>query len=132
MDAVSIETQEENDLIIKFIKANDVDYIWTSGRECDFKGCEDRKDLLPLNINGWFWSSNRKMIAPTNKIPPEWKSNPWSQTGHKKTPQPDNAEFDVNQTSEPCMAILNNIYMDGIKWVEKIYSFFYQLTRFLI
>ena len=38
MDAVSIETQEENNLIFKLIQENDVPYIWTSGRLCDFNG----------------------------------------------------------------------------------------------
>ena len=43
--------------------------------------------------------------------------NPWSSTGHKKQPQPDNAEFDINQTSESCLSVLNNVYNDGIAWV---------------
>lgn len=38
MDAVSIETQEENNLVYKLIQENDVPYIWTSGRLCDFNG----------------------------------------------------------------------------------------------
>lgn len=38
MDAVSIETQEENNLIYKLIQENDSPYIWTSGRLCDFNG----------------------------------------------------------------------------------------------
>lgn len=38
MDAVSIETQEENNLIFKLIQEKDVPYIWTSGRLCDFNG----------------------------------------------------------------------------------------------
>lgn len=38
MDAVSIETQEENNLVYKLIQENDVPYIWTSGRLCDFSG----------------------------------------------------------------------------------------------
>lgn len=38
MDAISIETQEENNLIYKFIQENDIPYIWTSGRLCDFNG----------------------------------------------------------------------------------------------
>lgn len=136
MDAVSIETQEENNLIFKLIQENDVPYIWTSGRLCDFNGknyknkfessiillietgCEGRKDLLPKNLNGWFWSANREKIQPTNRNPVGFGYNPWSQTGHKKVPQPDNAEFDINQTSESCLSILNNVYNDGIAWVR--------------
>lgn len=47
---------------------DDVPYIWTSGRLCDFKGCESRKDLEPRNILGWFWSANREKISPTNTV----------------------------------------------------------------
>lgn len=32
MDAVSIETEEENKIIYDLIRNNDVPYIWTSGR----------------------------------------------------------------------------------------------------
>lgn len=45
-----------------------------------------------------------------------WGYNPWSQTGHKKQRQPDNAEFDINGTTESCLSILNNVYNDGIAW----------------
>lgn len=48
--------------------ADDVPYIWTSGRLCDFKGCEGRKDLEPKNLFGWFWSANREKISPTNQV----------------------------------------------------------------
>lgn len=96
--------------------SDDVPYIWTSGRLCDFKGCEGRSDLEPKNIFGWFWSANREKIFPTNQTPAGWGYNPWSQTGHKKQRQPDNAEFDINGTTESCLSILNNVYNDGIAW----------------
>ena len=54
----------------------DIPYIWTGGRKCNFKGCE-RKDLQPAIINGWFW-------APTNKRIPNkrrCKFCDWSRTG---------------------------------------------------
>ena len=35
-----------------------VPYFWTSGRLCDFDGC-DRPDFFPKNLNGWFWSANQ-------------------------------------------------------------------------
>lgn len=76
MDLVSLESQEENNLIFKLIQQNDVPYIWTSGRLCDFKGCEGRTDLEPKNIFGWFWSNNREKIQATNKIPTNWGYNP--------------------------------------------------------
>lgn len=115
-DLVALETQEKNNLIFRLIQTNDVPYIWTAGRLCDFKGCEGRTDLEPKNLYGWFWSSTREKIQPTNQIPQGWGYNPWSQTGHKKIPQPDNAEFDINQTSESCLSVLNNVYNDGIAW----------------
>lgn len=122
MDAVSIETQEENNLIYRLIQQNDVPYVWTSGRLCDFQGCENRTDLIPKNIYGWFWSANREKIQATDKIPNGWGYNPWSKTGHKKKPQPDNAEFDINQTVEACLSVLNNVYGDGIAWHGKFFT----------
>lgn len=116
MDAVSIEFQAENDYIIKFMQINNITDFWTSGRLCDFDGCENRTDLIPKNIFGWFWSGNRAKIFPTNKRPPNWNYNPWSQTGYAKKPQPDNAEYDVNMTVEACMIVANNAYDDGVKW----------------
>ena len=99
-----------------YLLTDDVPYIWTSGRLCDFKGCENRRDLEPKALYGWFWSANRNKMAPTNQVPEGWSFNPWSQTGHKKVRQPDNAEFDINGTSESCMSVLNNVYKDGISW----------------
>jgi len=116
MDLVSLETQEKNNMIFRLIQQNDVPYIWTSGRLCDFKGCENRPDLEPKNVLGWFWSASREKMAPTNQTPNNWNYNPWSSTGHKKQKQPDNAEFDINGTTESCLSILNNVYNDGIAW----------------
>jgi hypothetical protein len=122
MDLVSIETPSENDLIEELIKGDDLAYIWTSGRLCNFKGC-DRDDLQPVAVNGWFWSGSGVKMAPTNSTPPGWSYQPWSDTGHKtqfnngvKVAQPDNAEFEINGSVEACMGILNDIYQDGVKW----------------
>ena len=71
-------------------------YTWTSGRLCDFDGC-DRPDLQPVVINGWFWTGSNKKIAPTNRVPKDWDYKPWSSTGHLKKDQPDNAEFGINK-----------------------------------
>jgi hypothetical protein len=38
MDTVSIEFEEENNIIFDLLKDNNLKYIWTSGRLCDFKG----------------------------------------------------------------------------------------------
>lgn len=116
MDAVNIEFEVENDILIRLMKENNITGFWTSGRLCDFDGCENRTDLIPKNIFGWFWSGNRAKIFPTNKHPEGWTYNPWSRTGHKKKPQPDNAEYEVNMTVEACMAVLNDAYKDGVKW----------------
>lgn len=83
---------------------------------CDFKGCENRPDLEPKSVNGWFWSATRGKISATNQTPATWTYNPWSKSGHKKQPQPDNAEFDINGTVESCLSVLNNVYGDGIAW----------------
>jgi len=121
MDLVSLETPSEHELIEKFIKDNDLPYVWTSGRLCNFKGC-DREDLQPPTVNGWFWSGSGVKMAPTNSTPPGWSYQPWSFTGHKtqfvshNVSQPDNAEFDINGSVEACMGVLNDIYDDGIKW----------------
>ena len=121
MDLVSLETPSENEMIEKFIRDNDLPYVWSSGRLCNFKGC-DREDLQPATVNGWFWSGSGVKMAPTNSTPPGWSYQPWSFTGHKtqfvshNVSQPDNAEFDINGSVEACMGVLNDIYDDGIKW----------------
>lgn len=75
MDLVTLETQEKNNLIFRLIQTNDVPYIWTSGRLCDFKGCENRPDLEPKSVNGWFWSSSRQKIEPSSRVPTGWGKN---------------------------------------------------------
>lgn len=62
-----------------------VKYIWTSGRLCDFKGC-NRPDLLPNEINGWFWTAELQKLAPTTNR----QQNDWSEGGGIGKPQPDN------------------------------------------
>ena len=64
-----------------------VRYIWTSGRKCNFNGC-DRPDLQPQNINGWFWSGSGAKIGPTTQR----NSGDWSNTGGFGQAQPDNRE----------------------------------------
>jgi len=112
MDAVSIETIEENDMVNEVIRTAKLPFVWTSGRLCDFKGC-NRPDLEPKNILGWFWSGSGVKIAPTNASPAGWGYNPWSATGHLSIPQPDNAEFGINNTTESCLAVLNSVYKKG-------------------
>jgi len=114
MDLVSFETRQEYDWVKGFINGN-VPYFWTSGRLCDFDGC-DRPDFFPKNINGWFWSANQARLAPTNS---NSAFHDWSRTGGFQPPkaQPDNREqIQRGGETESCMAVLNNFYGDGIKW----------------
>ena len=40
--------------------------VWTSGRLCDFDGCENSEHVKPVPVKGWFWSSNNmKMVDVT-------------------------------------------------------------------
>lgn len=88
-----------------------VKYIWTSGRLCDFKGC-DRPDLLPTNVNGWFWTAELQKLAPTT----DRLQNDWSAGGGIGLPQPDNRELQQGGANENCIAVLNNFYNDGVHW----------------
>ena len=53
MDLVSIETRNENEFLKRRMIQGGVRYFWTSGRKCNFDGCE-RADLQPAIVNGWF------------------------------------------------------------------------------
>ncbi|KYN34366.1 hypothetical protein ALC56_11473 [Trachymyrmex septentrionalis] len=111
MDLVSLETSAENEFIKSHIVQNNIKYIWTSGRLCDFKGC-DRPDLQPLHINGWFWTAELQKLAPTN----DRSQNDWSESGGIGKPQPDNREALQGGAPENCLAILNQFYNDGVNW----------------
>ena len=79
MDLVSFETRQEYDWVKGFIDGgvniiklhynnchihdpdqNDakVPFFWTSGRKCNFDGC-DKPEFFPKLVNGWFWSANQ-------------------------------------------------------------------------
>lgn len=116
MDTVSIETEEEYELVKQIMEVHELPYIWTSGHVCDFPECKNKNDMLPLSENGWFWTANMEKV-PNTKYPGEfWNYVPWSQTGYFKEPQPDDAEFDINGMHESCLAVLYNVYKDGIQW----------------
>ncbi|KAJ1528667.1 hypothetical protein ONE63_007061 [Megalurothrips usitatus] len=112
MDSISPETSVENEYIKKKLVDDKVKYIWTSGRLCDFKGCEERVDLKPLNVNGWFWTAELKKLAPTT----DRTQNDWGYSGGINKPQPDNRELIQGGAPENCLAILNNFYNDGVHW----------------
>lgn len=108
MDSISIETQKEFNMVKKVLQDFLVGYLWTSGHVCDSPECGKQ--------NQWFWTHNNKKLPAANKKPVGWLVNPWSQTGFKQLPQPDNAEFEVNGKNESCLAVLHNVYDDGIKF----------------
>lgn len=76
------------------VKSDGVKYIWTSGRKCDFDGC-NRADLQPTIVNGWFWSGSEAKVPPTDQR----ALGDWSNTGGDGRPQPDNREDDVRYTT---------------------------------
>lgn len=91
MDTISIVSQEEFNLVKATLEEFRVGYIWTSGHVCDKPACDHGPS------NAWFWTDNNLVMAAANGNPPGWLENPWSQTGFKKLPQPDNAEFEINR-----------------------------------
>ncbi|XP_030749821.1 uncharacterized protein LOC115877693, partial [Sitophilus oryzae] len=117
MDLVSLETKEKNEWLKLAIARDDVDEVWTSGRICDFNGC-NRPDLLPKDVNGWFWTSIFAKLPPTT----DRISNDWSETGELGKRQPDNREYSINRKLESCLAVFNNKYNDGIKWHDAVCS----------
>lgn len=113
METVTFDSQEKFDFFKTYIEKQNISFFWTSGRLCDFDGCEGRWDLLPKRVKGWLWSATQEQLADTNKTPPGkkieilmnnwnkltdeirfhlgWSYQPWSFTGVRKKPQPDNA-----------------------------------------
>ncbi|KAE8749902.1 C-type lectin [Frankliniella occidentalis] len=111
MDLVSLESQEENDFIKERVSKANQNYVWTSGRKCNFKGCE-RPDLQPVSVYGWFWTGSlSRMPATTDRLDSDWSDN-----GGFGRPQPDDREHFQGGPEEECLAILNNLYDDGIHW----------------
>lgn len=70
METVTFEEQEKFDFFKDFITKSDIKFVWTSGRLCDFAGCEGRWDLLPKIKKGWLWSANQAAIHDTSVKPP--------------------------------------------------------------
>lgn len=111
MDTLSIDSQQEFEMVKKFLEYYLVDFIWTSGHVCDSNdGCGE------INLSKWYWTHNKAMLDPAETNPLGWEFNPWSHTGFRQEAQPDNAEFYVNGKNESCLAVLHNVYDDGIKF----------------
>ena len=111
MDTMSIDSQQEFQMVENMLKDYLVGYIWTSGRVCDSGDACDEVDL-----SKWYWTHNNAQLGAVDRNPPGWQFNPWSPTGYFKKPQPDNAEFFVNGKNESCLAVLHNVYDDGVKF----------------
>jgi len=110
MDLVSFERPGEYDQV-KAAMTSQVRDFWTSGRLCDFGNECQRQDLLPSNINGWFWSALQTDRSGAAKMPAtnnRHANNDWSHTGGRRVAQPDG--------DGSCMAVMNNAFGDGIKW----------------
>merc|ERR1712029_1266848 len=65
MDLVSLETPTEHELIEKFIKDNDLPYVWSSGRLCNFKGCDRETSSLQQLMDGSGLVQESKWHPPT-------------------------------------------------------------------
>ncbi|CAG0904727.1 unnamed protein product [Darwinula stevensoni] len=94
MELVALDTRSKEEFIKaqisedhKFGLVNDT---WTSGRLCDFKGCE-RSDRL----TGWYWASSSVPIPPKGKGFTDWGA------AGTRGPQPDNAN-----APEDCIALV--------------------------
>merc|ERR1712115_581734 len=104
-DLVGLETQDEAQFVYQAIAQNNVNYIWTSGRKCNFEG-GNQPHLQPVDVRGWFWSGSNALIPPTNgTLDGSWGGD-WSRNGGAGVRQPDNREIE-DGNEEACMAVLN-------------------------
>jgi len=109
---ISIETQAENDMVLDLMAKNQIPYLWTSGRICAAPAKCTQSD----RVSGWTWQSTGGRIHAASSAPQGWSYRPWSNTGHFKRIQPDNAEQPLNGNTEDCLALLSSVYQDGITW----------------
>lgn len=59
MDAVSLETPQENEFIKQRIARGNIRFIWTSGRKCNFAGCDrpgewNFQEMWACHLNNFF------------------------------------------------------------------------------
>ena len=88
--------------------------MWTSGRKCNYRGCEAAR-FQPAIRNGWLWMGRKTAIPdPFNRALCPYCE--WSPKGGLGVPQPDNREIYSKGRDEACVAVLNNLYGDGLKW----------------
>ena len=81
--------------LFSLFSAPNLRYLWTSGRKCNYRGCDRLPRLLPLIRNGWFWT--RRFNGRPAPIPDPWAGScphcQWSHTGHFGRRQPDNRQM---------------------------------------
>ena len=111
MDSVTVRTVQERKWLEDVLRFDNVDFIWTGGRKCNFPGCE-RSDLQPAIVNGWYWAPTGQRILPPRRC----GYCGWSASGGLGDRQPDNRELRQGGKDEGCIAVLNNFYEDGITW----------------
>jgi hypothetical protein len=90
-------------------------FIWTGGRKCNYRGC-DRAELQPAIRNGWFWAATNARLPDTAARDGSCSFCAWSAAGALGGPQPDNREQAEKGRDEACLAVLNNLYGDGLQW----------------
>ncbi|XP_059096168.1 L-selectin-like [Tigriopus californicus] len=114
MDLVSIDTYEQWRTVRNTLQDENVKFIWTGGRKCNYRGC-DQPRFQPTIENGWFWVSSKKPIPnPFDRSACTFCE--WGPRGGLSKPQPDNRELYTKGRDEACVAVLNDLYKDGIKW----------------
>jgi len=64
MDLASLETPRENEMMRKLIIQRNLREVWTSGRMCNFRGC-DQPHLRPRHVNG----EEKEWPGPTGSDP---------------------------------------------------------------
>ena len=95
--SIYAETEQENNFIKQRMIKGRTRFVWTSGRKCNFNGCNGRSDLQPAIVKGWFWSgSGVRLGHSTSKDGQERVEGDWSLTGGADEPQPDNRQVSLN------------------------------------
>ncbi len=134
MDTVAVDTPAEWTFLLGAIRrttsgataaAGNEDLafaVWTSGRLCDFEGCERLDAVKPHSVNGWFWAASNQRMSPASCVDGVGNCfHVWSDTGKYGYPQPDNRELreDGLDGNESCLAVLVDAYDDGAKWHDR-------------
>ena len=99
--------------------SGNVPYFWTSGRLCDFDGC-DRPDFFPKNINGWFWSANQVCSSFPFSFPSSFSfsssfPSSFPSSSHSLSPYP---PAPVQSFINDCLLFLQHISNERLGWVH--------------